>query len=317
MGAKAGHEPEPLTITVDGHTIEVSNPDKVLFPESGKTKADLARYYAEVGPTMLPHMAGRPVTLVRHPSGIAKKGFFQKNTPAHYPDWIPRVELAKRGGTVNHAVVDTPAALVYFAQQNVITPHIGLAPIESLRTPNLVVVDLDPSDTTSEGAFDRLRSVAHGVRDGMERAGLVAFVQLTGSKGLHIVAPIEPTADYRDVRKFTTALVTLLTERFPDDVTSEFHKAERGDRIYLDLGRNTYQATFAAPYGIRAIEGAPVVTPITWDELDDPETHPRRFTIATIPERLAAVGDPWAELRAAARPVPGGPDATTGRTRQW
>ena len=309
---------DKLRLTVDEHTIEVSNPDKVLLPpEAGLTKADLARYYEAVGPTMLPHVTGRPVTLVRHPKGIDGDGFFQKHTPDHYPDWIPRVELKKRNGTVKHAVVDTPAALVYFAQQNVITPHIGLAPITALRKPDLVVVDLDPPDTEQGFDLARLRRVAHGVREGMVQAGLVPFLQLTGSKGVHVVAPLVPEADYRVVRKFTQALTTLLVDRFGDDVTTEFHKAERGDRIYLDMARNTYQATFAAPYGVRAIEGAPVVTPITWDELDDPDMHPRRFTLATMPDRLATVGDPWVAMRESARPVPGGGDATTGRSRQW
>ncbi len=272
----------------------------MLFPDSGLTKSDLARYYRAVGPIMLPHVVGRPVTLVRHPKGIGSKGFFQKHTPDHYPDWIPRVELAKRGGTVNHAVIDTPAALVYFAQQNVITPHIGLAPVSSLRTPDLLVVDLDPSTDD----FDRVRAVAHGVRRALEQAGLTPFVQLTGSKGVHIVTPLTPTADYRVVRRFTGALAARLVERFPDDVTTEFHKADRAGRIYLDLGRNTYQATFAAPYGVRAVDEAAVATPVTWDELDESGTHPRRFTLATVPDRLATRGDPWADLRAAARPVP-------------
>jgi bifunctional non-homologous end joining protein LigD len=289
-----------LDIAVGDRTVAVSHPDKVLFPKSGITKADLARYYQHIGPVMVPLVRDRPITLVRHPSGIAGKGFFQKNTPDHYPDWIPRVELNKKGGVVRHCVVDQPAALVYFAQQNVITPHIGLAKVSTLGQPDLLAIDLDPSLDD----FAQIRAVAHGVRAALERAGLVAFLQLTGSKGLHVIAPLEPAPGWADVQRFGQALSTLLLSQFPDDLTREFSKVERGDRIYLDMGRNNYQATIAAPYGVRAYEGAPVVTPIGWDELDEPDMHARRYTISTVLERVGEHGDPWADMSASARPLP-------------
>jgi len=290
-----------IELTVDGRTVEISNPDKVLFPVSGITKADLARYYAAVGPTMVLHVRDRPATVVRHPNGLEGDSFFQKHTPDHYPEWIPRVELTKKGGVIRHSVVDHPATLVYFAQQNVITTHVGLARRPDLDHPDLYVVDLDPS--TDE--IEPLQRVAFGVKESLERAGLVAFVQLTGSKGIHIVAPIEPTASWSDSQRFGRALSTLLIDRFPDDLTTEFSKAERGDRIYLDLGRNNYPATFAAPYSVRAIEGAPVVTPIDWSELEDPTIDARRYTITTVLDRLHANGDAWASLAESARPLPG------------
>ena len=291
-----------LAITVDGLTVEVSHPDKVLFGESGITKGDLAHYYAEIGPTMLPHVRDRPMTLVRYPNGLGGESFFQKHTPKHYPDWIPRVELVKKGGVIAHSVVEHPAALVYFAQQNVITPHIGLARRSDLQSPDLFVVDLDPSSED----LRQVRRVALGVKSALERAGLVPFVQLTGSKGLHIVAPLAdgPGATWANAQSFGRAVSTLLLDEFPDDLTMAFSKSDRGDRIYLDMGRNNYPATFAAPYGVRAFDDAPVVTPVAWDELDDPDFDPRRYTIATIFDRLRAHGDPWADMAAAARPLP-------------
>ncbi|MGI9597573.1 MAG: non-homologous end-joining DNA ligase [Acidimicrobiales bacterium] len=293
---------DDLVIDVDGRTITVSNPDKLLFPQSGIRKADLARYYDRIGPVMLPHVVDRPITLVRYPQGVSGKGFFQKNTPDHYPDWIRRVELEKKGGFVNHCVVDDRASLVYFAQQNVITPHIGLARTGRLGGPDLFAIDLDPSTDD----FEQIARVALGVRDALEQAGLAAFIQLTGSKGVHIVAPLEPTVRWSDVQRFGNALSTLLMERFSGDLTREFAKAERGDRIYLDMGRNNYQATIAAPYGVRAFEGAPVVTPIDWAELEDPGLTARRYDIETVFDRLESKGDPWADLVAAAKPLPGG-----------
>lgn len=291
-----------LEITTGGRTVAVSNPDKLLFPQSGISKGDLARYYQRIGETMLPYVRDRPITLVRHPQGIQSKGFFQKNTPDHYPDWIPRVELDKKDGVVRHCVIDQPAALVYFAQQNVITPHMGLARVASLDAPDLFVIDLDPSDAD----FDRIRLVANGVREALERAGLVVFIQLTGSKGIHVVAPLAGSPSWGDVQRFGRALATLLLERYADHLTMEFSKAERGGRIYLDMGRNNYQATIAAPYAVRAFEGAPVVAPIDWDELEDADLTARRYDIVSIFDRLETRGDPWAELAASARPLPEG-----------
>ena len=291
---------ESLDITVDGRTVSVSHPEKVLFPASGITKAELARYYAAIAPVMVPLVGHRPVTLVRHPSGITKKGFFQKNTPDHYPDWIPRVELKKKGGVVQHCVVQEGAALVYFAQQNVITPHIGLARADALDRPDLFAIDLDPSTDD----FAQVRTVALATKELMERAGMVPFVQLTGSKGVHVVTPLAGGPSWGDANRFGRALATKLLERFPDQLTQEFSKADRGDKIYLDMGRNNYQSTIAAPYGVRAFEHGPVVTPIGWDELETSDSA-RRFTMSTVIDRVAERGDPWADLWDAARPLPG------------
>ncbi len=289
------------SIAVGERTIEVSNPDRVLFPAAGLTKGDLARYYAAVAPTMVAHVADRPMTIVRYPKGLDGEGFFQKNAPAHYPAWIRRVELPKRGGVVTHPVVDDPAALVYLAQQGMITPHIGLARTANQAIgPDLFVVDLDPSVED----LAQLVRVAHGVRGALTEAGLVPFVQLTGSKGVHIVAPVTG-ATWGDVGRFAGALATLLVDRFRDDVTQAFAKAERGDRIYLDLARNGAAATFVAPYGVRALPTAPVAAPIDWAELDDPDLSPGRHTVTSMPARLARLGDPWAALAASARPLPG------------
>lgn len=292
-------DPE-LTIDADGREVGISNPDRVLFAEIGLTKGDLARYYAEVGPVMLRHVADRPMTIVRYPKGLDGEGFFQKNTPDHYPEWIPRLELPKKGGVVTHPVVDHPAVLVYLAQQGMITPHVGLIRRPEIDEPDLFVVDLDPSDDD----WAKLVAVAQGTREALEAAGLVTYLQLTGSKGIHVVAPVAAGTTWDAIHRFSSALATLLLERFEDDLTQEFHKEDRGDRIYLDLARNNPASTFVAPYGVRARATAPVATPITWDELDDPELSPQRYTVETVRDRLAEIGDPWADLADSARPLP-------------
>lgn len=284
--------PTRETVSVGGIDVDVSHPDKELFGEGGATKGDLARYYAEVGPTMVVHTAGRPLTMVRHPNGIGGKGFFQKEAPDYFPDWIPRVELDKKGGHVHHVVADRPATFVYLAQQNMITPHVGLARSDALHHPDRYVVDLDPS--TDE--FDRVRHAALRIAELFEDLGLRPYVQTTGSSGLHVVTPLDRSADYGAAQRFSAGLAHVLTERHPDELTTEFHKAKRGDRIYLDLGRNGYAATMSAPYGVRPKPHAPVATPIDWDEVDDEELGPRRYTIESVLDRLAAHGDPWADI---------------------
>ncbi|MDY7099813.1 MAG: ATP-dependent DNA ligase [Actinomycetota bacterium] len=261
--------PSKETISVDGIDVEVSHPDKELFGDGGATKGDLARYYARVGSTMVAHTAGRPLTMVRHPNGIGGKGFFQKDAPDYFPDWIERVELDKKGGHVNHVVADR------------------------------FVVDLDPS--TDE--FDRVRRAAQAVADLFEEIGLRPYVQTTGSSGLHVVTPLDRSGDYGDAQRFAGGLAHVLLERHPDDLTTEFHKKKRGDRIYLDLGRNGYAATMAAPYGVRPKPNAPVATPIDWDEVDDPDLGPRRYTITNVFDRLDAHGDPWADIDDHAEPI--------------
>ena len=283
------HTPKlQFRIYIDGHEIEISHPDRIVFPDAGITKLQVAEYYAAMGQTMLPHVRDRAMTLTRYPEGISGEGFFQKATPSYFPEWIPRCELPKKGGVVHYPVVTTTAALVYFAQQNVITPHVPLNRIDDLPHPDRFVVDLDPSTDD----FDQVRRFARLIGALLEQAGLVPFVQTTGSKGLHVVAPLDRSADWSGVQRFASAIAGHLLDEHPEELTQEFSKSNRGDRIYLDLGRNTPMATMVAPYGVRAIEGAPVATPIEWDEVDDPELTPRRYTIGDVVGRL----DPWAHI---------------------
>lgn len=283
---------DDTTVDIDGRSIRVSHPDKLLFPESGIAKIDLARYYAAVGDALVRHTSERPLTMVRHPDGIGAGGFFQKAAAKYFPDWIPRVAMQTKDGSTRHAVANEAATLVYLAQQNMITPHVGLARRDDLRRPDRFVVDLDPSVDD----LAQVKRMALAVADLLRSIDLEPFVQTTGSKGFHVVVALDREATYEAVGRFAGTIGTVLLGEHPDDLTSEFSKAERGDRIYLDLGRNGYAATMVAPYGVRAYEGAPVATPVTWDELRSDDVTPRSFTIADVPERLGASGDPWADL---------------------
>jgi bifunctional non-homologous end joining protein LigD len=271
----------------------ITHPDKVLFPDDGITKGALAAYYEAVASIMLPHIRGRPVTMERYPAGIGRKGFIQKDVSKGFPGWLERVEVPKKGGTVHHPVAGDTRSLLWLANQNCITPHVWTSRAPDLYHPDICVFDLDPSHE-DPGA---LRAAALALRDLLDEQGLQSWVKTSGSKGFHIVVPLDGKADFGEVHRFAHTVGTLLVSRDPKQLTQEFSKADRGGRILVDTGRNGYSATFAAPYAVRAKPGAPISAPCTWEEVEQGEVHPQTFTIRTIADRLDSVGDLWREMR--------------------
>ncbi|MGW4694709.1 non-homologous end-joining DNA ligase [Kitasatospora sp. YST-16] len=282
-----------VEIRASGRIIQLKRADKELFPADGLTKADLAAHYRRVGRRILPQLRGRPLMLERHPDGIDGGRFMQKDTPDHFPDWIHRSELPKEGGTVTHPVCDDLATLLYLAGQACVTPHRWLSKADRPDHPDLLVFDLDPSGED----FEPVREAAgllHGLLDGL---GLPAALMTTGSRGLHVLVRLDRRAPFDEVRAFARDAARLLARRHPDLLSTEARKQARGGRLYLDVQRNAYAQTAVTPYAVRALPGAPVATPLGWDELDDPALTPRRWTLTTLGERLAGE-DPWAgELR--------------------
>lgn len=279
-------------IAVGGRTIALSHRSKVLFPESGLTKGDLIDHYRRIADIALPHYRDRPLTMQRFPDGIAEAGFFQKNVPDSFPDWIGRARLAKEGGTVTHAVANDAATLVYLANQGCVTPHLALARADRPDRPDRVVFDLDPSD----GDFAKVRFAARALKRLLDALDLPSFVQTTGSRGLHVIVPADRSADFEAAKAFTRAVARRLAARHPDTLTVEQRKVKRGKRVFLDYLRNAYGQTAVAPYAVRAIEGAPVATPLRWDEVGASALGPRRYTMKTLFRRLARIADPWADM---------------------
>jgi bifunctional non-homologous end joining protein LigD len=288
---------KPLELEVGGRAVEVSSPDKVLFPEDGITKADLAGYYARVAETMLPHLEGRPISMLRYPDGIEGESFFQKDVPDYFPDWIRRAKVEKEGGTLEMMIAEEPAALVYLAGQACVTPHVWLSRIDRPQRPDRLIFDFDPPGDD----FGPVRDGARRMRDLLEELGLVAFVMTTGSRGLHVTVPLDRSADFDAVRTFARGCAELLVARRPDHLTVEHRKAKRGGRVYVDTGRNAYAQTGVAPYAVRALPGAPVATPLDWSELG--RAKPRSTTIANLFRRLGRKDDPWADNDRRARPL--------------
>ena len=273
----------------------ITHPEKVLFPDDGITKGELAAYYEAIAPLMLPHIAGRPVTMERYPSGITSKGFWQKDVSKGFPDWLERVEVPKKGGTVHHPLVADARSLLWTVNQNTITHHVWNRRTPDLKNPDVCVFDLDPSVDDAAA----VREAALALRSLLDELGLPSSVKTSGSKGFHIVVPLDATERTGAVARFANAIGTLMVARHPEMLTQEFSKADRGGRIFVDTGRNGYSATFAAPYTVRAKPGAPVSAPCTWAEIERGEVAPRSFTVRTMPGRIADVGDLWAEIATA------------------
>jgi bifunctional non-homologous end joining protein LigD len=280
----------------------MTHPDKVLFPDDGITKRELADYYARIAPRMLPYMRGRPVAMERYPDGIAAGGFYHKDAPAHFPAWIPRVRVPKDNGEmVAHPVCETAAALVYLASQACITPHTWLSRRDKLHFPDQMVFDLDPSGQD----YSALCETAYLIQGLLVKLGLAPYVKTTGSRGLHIVVPLDRKADFEAVRDFARDLAGVAASLDPGRLTVEVRKNKRKGRLFLDTTRNAFGQTIAPPYAVRPRPGAPVSTPLAWDELKDCAGLSERFRLRNVFARLERTPDPWKGMPRKARSLRG------------
>ncbi len=279
-------------LKIGTYTIEVTNADKVLFPDDGLTKGDLIDYYHRIARYMLPHIKDRPLTLQRFPNGIGEEGFFQKSAGDYFPDWVKRARMKKSNGTTNYVICNHAATLVYLAEQDTITHHIWLSRADQPQNPDLMVFDLDPSDED----FAPVRRAAFSLRDLLTELGLSVFVKSTGSRGLHVTVPLDRSADFDAVRTFAEKIARVMVSRDPERLTVEQRKEKRGNRVFIDTLRNSYNQTAVAPYTIRARRGAPVAFPLDWEELKDPRLTPQAYNITNIFKRLEARGDPWDKI---------------------
>jgi bifunctional non-homologous end joining protein LigD len=291
------------SIKVGRRLVEISNADKVLFPDDGITELDLADYYHRIASVMLPLVKGRPVSMRRFPRGVKSKGFIQKEAPEHFPSWVKRVRVEKQGGgKLTHVVCDNAETLVYLADQACITPDVWLSRAPKLRHPDRMIFDLDPPDDD----FRVVRDAAQSLRKVLEELGLSPYVMTTGSRGLHVTVPLAQRDDFDAVRAFARGVAELVAARDPDRLTTEQRKAKRRGRLFLDVMRNAYGQHAVAPYAVRATAGAPVATTLEWDELKDRRLNAQRYTIRTVFPRLARKDDPWKGMskrgRSLARP---------------
>ena len=284
------------SLRIGRRRVELSNTDKLLFADDGISKGDLIEYYRRVAPCLLPHAKDRPLTLHRFPDGIDEGGFYQQQKGDYFPDWINSCETPRASDSrqkVEHVLCNDEATLVYLANQATITLHGWSARAPRIDCPDQLVFDLDPAGRD----FDAVRRAGHQVAELMASLGLNPFAMTTGSRGLHIVAPLRPQAGFDAVRELARGMAELLAARHDDELTVEQRKDKRAGRLYLDISRNAYGQTRVLPYSLRALPGAPVATPLSLEELDNPSLGPQDWRIDNLFRRLGQKGDPWKGFR--------------------
>ena len=280
--------------------MTVSHPDRVVFPAIGLTKGELVDYYVRIGPHILPHLRGRPLTMQIYPKGVEEPGAFVKERRKHFPDWVGSAEVPRKGKeTFLMPVIDTVDALAYVANQGMVVPHVWLSRVDDPWHPDRLVFDLDPSTDDIGIVRDTALELRTVLRD---EHGLVPYVKSTGSRGLHVTVPLDRSASSEEVRAFAERVADDLAERHPDTLTTAFSKADRGTRLYLDVLRNGPAQTEVVAYGVRARPTAPVAAPLEWDEVRTFE--PGKWTVRNIFRRLSRRADPWADMDANARALP-------------
>jgi bifunctional non-homologous end joining protein LigD len=272
----------------------VTHPDRVLYPDAGITKGDVFDYYRRIAPRLLPFLRDRPMTLERLPEGVGDgPHFWQKNTPAYYPAWLPRVELeTERGKPVQYALVNDLPSLLYLVNQGTLTFHPWFSRVADLDHPDFVLFDLDVGKATFAAAV----AVAKRLHEALDAQGVEAFVKTSGKKGLHVLTAWTDEGGYDEARGWAQRVAAEVTAAMPDQATVEIRKAKRGDRVYIDTLQNARGHHAVPPFVLRAVPGAPVSMPLTWRELR-PDLDPASFNLRTVFRRLARrKTDPFAGL---------------------
>jgi bifunctional non-homologous end joining protein LigD len=280
---------DELSLRIGRRVLTITHPWKILFPDVGVTKKELAAYYERIAPWMLPHVRGRPVAMERYPDGVDKPGFFQKDASPYFPDWIATATVKKTDGIVRHVICNDAATLVYLASQACVTPHVWLSRIDKLTYPDQMVFDLDPSG----GRFEIVKSTAASLKAMLDDLDLPAFVKTTGSRGLHVVVPLKRTEPFDAVRGFARQLAAVVVSQAPRQRTLERVKSRRQGRVFVDTNRIAYAQTMAPAYAVRARRGAPVSLPVDWSELQEEDLQPDGTTLRSVFDRLETTGDPW------------------------
>ena len=294
---------DAVTISVPGpqgdREVRISSPSRVLWPELGITKLELAEYFVAVGDAFVEANGDRPVSLQRFSGDIDGDQFFSKNPPKGAPEWVRSVPVTYPSGRRHpQLVIDEPAVAVWGAQMNTIVFHPWASRAETSDFPDQLRIDLDPQPGTG---FAEAVPAALALRDLLAEVGLTGFVKTSGNRGIHVFAPIEPEYEFLDVRHAVIALARELERRMPEQLTTAWWKELRGDRIFIDYNQANRDRTMAGAYSPRALPHAAVSCPVEWSELES--VDPKLFTIRTVPERLQTIGDPWHGMHEHTAPI--------------
>ena len=286
----------------EAKTVNLTSPDRVLYPEDGITKGDLFEYYQRVGPVLVPHLKDRPFTMKRYPHGITEQAFFQKQAPRGMPDWIPTRQFRtwpREGGSrlVDFPLLNSTEAVLWMVQMNCVDMNAWYSRVDKPERPDFVLFDLDPPDDGFELAIE----VAHLIRDLLDELGVPGHVKTSGADGIHVVAPITRRSTFKQAYTFAERASRLLEERHPGKVTTEWLKKKR-QGVLVDHRQNGHGKTIASVYSVRPKPGAPVSTPLRWDELK-PGIRPRDFGMSDALERVERHGDLFAPVLEDPRPL--------------
>jgi bifunctional non-homologous end joining protein LigD len=273
--------------------VDLTNTDKMLFPKAEINKGAFIDYYARISDIMLRYVKNRCISMNRFPDGVSAKSFYHKDAPDYFPDWIKLFPVKRSDGTtINYVVPENAATLVYLANLAAV-PHIWLSKIDHLDKPDRIVFDIDPPEGKT---FGTIKKTALHLKEVLEdELGLTTFLMTTGSRGLHVTVPIKPEHDFKVVKEFSKQVARLLVDRHPDKYTLEIRKNKRGKKIFLDILRNEFGQTAVAPYAVRFITGAPIATPLHWDEIKKIKNS-QHYNIKNIFRRLARYEDPWKDM---------------------
>lgn len=283
--------PDKTVVTVGKRTVPLSNLDKVLWPDSGYTKAHLIEYCAEMAPVLLPHLKDRPLTVIRYPDGVSGHHFYQKNVPPHAPAWVRTYATRVRDRAIRYVLADETATLVWLANQGAVEFHPWLSTVHRPAHPDQIVIDLDPNPPAG---FEEARRVASVVREVLANMGLRGYPKLSGATGVHVYVPVAPVYPFAVTSRLAGFVGNIVSDLLPHLATIERRVHRRGPRVYVDHLQNLLGQTVAAPYSVRARPGATVSAPVTWDELSF--CNPADFTIKTMPDRVRRCGDLFAPV---------------------
>ncbi len=299
--------PAPTIVEVEGRKLSLTNLDKVLYPTPGFTKGQVVDYYARIAPVLVPHLAGRPLTMKRYPGGVNDEFFFEKNAPKHRPDWVNTTPVWSEGNnrTMHYLVVNDLPTLIWIANLASIELHPSLSLGAELETPTMIVFDLDPGPPAN---IVQCCQVGVWVREIFEHFGLRAFAKTSGSKGLQIYVPLNTKTSYDQTKPFARAIAQLLEQQYPDLVVSDMKKALRTNKILVDWSQNDQHKTTISVYSLRAREQPTVSTPVTWEEVEKAlkkkDANLLIFESKDVLARVEKMGDLFAEVQTLKQKLP-------------
>lgn len=280
-------------VEINGRVLTLSNLDKMMWPAENITKAHMIKYYVEMAPYLLPYIYNRPLVMKRYPDGIEGGSFYQKECPDYAPEWVETFAVHHTRKVVKYIICNDTATLAWMAGQGCIEIHGWLSRLDNIENPDFAVIDLDPGEGVS---FKSVKRVSLIVRETLGEFGITGFPKTSGSSGMHIFIPLEPEYSYARVTAAMKYLAGQILRLYPGIVTIERSKAKRKGKVYIDYLQNGRGKTMAFPYSLRPLPGAPVSTPLTWEEVGNRGIYPGRFNIFNIKDRLAEAGDPYKNI---------------------